>query len=98
MFSDGVPYSFEHVIVDGKLRPALRTVIGLQTVFSKLVFLNTMFVIEASGGGWRDSMFDGEEEHFCQGIRDVLRGKSPTVSVLPTILVRYRFEMHTPKT
>ena len=52
MFSDGVPYSFVHVIVDGKLRPALRTVIGLQTVVSKLVFLNTMFVIEASGGGW----------------------------------------------
>ena len=59
MFGDGVPYSFEHVIVDGKLRLALRTVIGLQTVFSKLVFLNTMFVIQASGGVGRDSMFDG---------------------------------------
>ena len=52
MFGDGVPCSFEHVIVDGKLRLALRTVIGLQTVVSKLVLLNTMFVIEASGGGW----------------------------------------------
>ena len=56
MFGDGVPYSFEHVIVDGKLRLALRTVLGLQTVFSKLVFLThvfaTMFVIDASGGGW----------------------------------------------
>ena len=52
MLSDEIPISFEHAIVDGKLRLALRTVIGLQTVFSKLVFLNTMFVIEASGGGW----------------------------------------------
>ena len=59
MFGDGVLHSFERVIVDGKLRPALRTVIGLQTVFSKLVFLNTMFVIQASGGVGRDSMFDG---------------------------------------
>ena len=104
MFSDGVPYSFEHVIVDGKLRPALRTVMELSEVFSKLVFLSSptfspqCLSSKRRAVVGRDSMFDGEEEHFCQGVRDVLRGKSPTVSVLPTILVRYRFEMHTPKT
>ena len=65
MFGDGVPYSFEHVIVDGKLRPAFRTVIGLQTVFSKLVFLSRptfspqcLSLMRRAVVG-RDSMFEG---------------------------------------
>ena len=40
MFSDGVLCSFEHAIVDGRLRLALHTVMGLQEVFSKFASLN----------------------------------------------------------
>ena len=58
MLSDGVLYSFEHAIVDEKLRLALRIGIGaLGSILKACVFeqahvFATMFVIEASGGGW----------------------------------------------
>ena len=83
MFSDVVLYSFEHAIVDGRLRLALRIVMEFWGVFSKFLSLNrpTFLPQCLSSKLWavvgRDSMFDGEEELFCQGIRDVLRGKSP---------------------
>ena len=67
----------------GRLRLALRIVVEFWGVFSKFLSLNRptflpqCLLSKRRAVVGRDSMFDGEEELFCQGIRDVLRGKSP---------------------
>ena len=104
MFSDGDLYSFERAIVVGRLRLALRIVIGLQAVVSKFAslfwptFSLQCLSLKRRAVVGRDSMFDGEEERFCQGIRDVLRGESPRFLCCRRFLFATNFEMHTPKT